>query len=416
MVQALYAKGASNAEFLQYFCTKIAPKGVFEQVSDKNRLLLLRAVADLSPFTAEPTARASLPTVHDLLKRYLPANANDLTPLSSGAEKKAEPAAAAAAAAPAADGKTDEAGAEKKKPTPIAPVSASPVAGPKINFSSAEAVLFIFHQLCSVSPSAARDVSGLFTPTGQPADFRADLKTKREEMVTRLEFLKGALGTYQQTIKNVEQKISEKLKESKEEEEKKTLIAKRKTVGDALRTASNVSAMTLALLGKSPNFMGKGAIVCSWKTGQRRGPGFKRSKSGGPDGAPGAKRRKNQDGSAARGRGGKAGRGGGAAAGAGAAGGRGGKRKGGKCISCVALLSLGLSVVDMVAQVAVATAVWAPQSVAAITMATPTMPVLAMEVVLDGLAASPAAVVVVAVAAEGGVERKPSLDLREVVV
>ncbi len=245
IAQTLYSRGAegTNAQFLEHFITKVVP--VLHLVSEKNRLLLLKAVADASAFASADMAARALRVVYDLIKVHVPA--------SDAAVSVASPVAAPVAASEV----------ETKSIPPIAPISQT--AAVKINFSVVECLLITFHYLASKAPSALRDVAGIFTPTGQPSDFRAGLREKREILTTRLEFLKTNLSGYIAQVKAVDAKLQEKLKECKDAAEKKVQHEKRQSVQVALATTRNIERLTAALVAKPSQILGSNAVTPSWR-------------------------------------------------------------------------------------------------------------------------------------------------------
>lgn len=255
------AKTVDNSAFLLFFKDKILP--VFGQVSEANKLTLLKTFADSARNASADTAAALFPSIVELVKTF-----------ASG-EVVAAPAAAASAAA------------EPAKPTPI---STAP-AGPKINYSLVEALLVFFHRLGSKNHHVVKEVAGLFTPTGQPSDFRPALRDKRDALVAKLKITVDSVGPYLAQLKAVSLKLKEKRQATKEDAEKKSLTEKLSSLNLANRTAENVNRLASALLKPSPEILN--LVPSSW--------GLRAPKKKGPAGSVAGKKRTNSAGPAAGG-------------------------------------------------------------------------------------------------------------------
>jgi hypothetical protein len=131
---------------------------------------------------------------------------------------------------------------------------------------------------------------GLFTPTGQPSDFRPGLKERREDLAARLSGLLKTLQPYEKQVQELQKALQAKLRASKEEEEKKATREKLGSVRLALITVDNVRRLATTLLKRSPVFLTYKEISLSW----RPQPNKKRpaEEEKGADGNNQAKRRK----------------------------------------------------------------------------------------------------------------------------
>lgn len=133
--------------------------------------------------------------------------------------------------------------------------------GVKINFSALEALLCAFHQLAFVVPALVRDVAGLYSPTGQPGDFKPAVLERKADSTTRL---KATVQHAQKFIKQCREALKAldaRIKVTSDADEKKQLVSssiernlsslsfcqfqgeKRTALAAALRTSSNVSVM-----------------------------------------------------------------------------------------------------------------------------------------------------------------------------
>jgi hypothetical protein len=109
-------RGASNSKFLNYINKHLLP--VFDKLPEDKKLDLLKNLAESSPYTSAQDARNLLPSILQLLKKYMP---------------------------------------QKKT-------------GEELNFTFVECLLFTFHQLAHKTPNTTNSLCGYKIVTGQPSD------------------------------------------------------------------------------------------------------------------------------------------------------------------------------------------------------------------------------------------------------
>jgi len=214
IAQQLFARGGDSAPFLLYFGKHILP--VIDSVSDKNRLALLKAMADTSRYTSLDSARAILEPVFETLKKQLPKQA-------TASEK------------------------------------------PKINFVCVECLLYMFHQLASRDPGFVRNICGIFIPTGQPTDFSAtNIAEKKEDFLARLKFLKESLKS--DDVKLIMSSLRSKLRITDKQDDKKVITEQLSQADLGQRSTINILTLVSNLEKKTPRFMGgDSSVKLSWK-------------------------------------------------------------------------------------------------------------------------------------------------------
>ncbi len=223
-------KTNSNQPYFNFIAQKVLPH--FSALDDKVRNQVLRSMAVSSPFTPGSDARASLPFVYQLLV--------DGIPLPTGDTK------------------------------------------PELNFSYLECILYTFHQLAQKVPGALNKICGIKIITGQPYDDMGDYKQKREDMITRLNYLETQSSAYLQRVNALKKVAAEKKKEESETEKKQVLLDT-KQADFTKRVIQNLQKMSHPLSAKGnkqPNFLPPKAVDLSWITkavkpnsqGTKRGP------------------------------------------------------------------------------------------------------------------------------------------------
>ncbi|KAF8110228.1 hypothetical protein N665_0086s0066 [Sinapis alba] len=208
----VFARGAPTSRFLNYLNNHIKP--VFDKLPEERKLDLLKALADISPYTTAQEARQMLPSIVQLLKKYMPVR------------------------------KTAE----------------------EMNFTYVECLLYAFHHLAHKVPNATNSLCGYKIVTGQPSDRLgedfSELNKDFTERLTTVEDLTKA------TMKKLTQGMSEHNKAmsaAKTDEEKASVKTKRQNTTTGLRTCNNILAMTKPLHAKVPSFIGDTNINLSWK-------------------------------------------------------------------------------------------------------------------------------------------------------
>ncbi|PWZ27802.1 Apoptosis inhibitor 5-like protein API5 [Zea mays] len=115
MALPIFMRGASASKFLNYFVKQIVP--AFEKIPEEKKLDLLKTIASSSPYAAAQDSRQLLPSVVQLLKKYMPG-------------KKVE----------------------------------------DINHNYVECLLYTFHHLAHKTPNTTNSLCGYKIVTGQPSD------------------------------------------------------------------------------------------------------------------------------------------------------------------------------------------------------------------------------------------------------
>ncbi|XWS18472.1 hypothetical protein CRYUN_Cryun32bG0046300 [Craigia yunnanensis] len=116
MALPFFVRGASGSKFLNYLNKHIIP--VFDKLPEERKLDLLKALAEISPYTTPQDSRQILPSIVQLLKKYMP----------------------------------------RRK------------TGEETNFTYVECFLFSFHHLAHKAPNATNSLCGYKIVTGQPSD------------------------------------------------------------------------------------------------------------------------------------------------------------------------------------------------------------------------------------------------------
>ncbi|KVH97043.1 Apoptosis inhibitory 5 [Cynara cardunculus var. scolymus] len=116
MALPFFLRGASSSKFLNYLNKNIIP--VFDQLPEERKVDLLKNLAESSPYSTPQDSRQILPSVVQLLKKYMPLR------------------------------KTGE----------------------EMNFTYVECLLFTFHHLAHKAPNATNSLCGYKIVTGQPSD------------------------------------------------------------------------------------------------------------------------------------------------------------------------------------------------------------------------------------------------------
>ncbi|XP_013748538.1 apoptosis inhibitor 5-like protein API5 isoform X2 [Brassica napus] len=207
-----YARGAPTSRFLNYLNNHIIP--VFDKLPEERKLDLLKALADISPYTTAQEARQMLPSIVQLLKKYMPA------------KKTAE----------------------------------------EMNFTYVECLLYAFHHLAHKVPNATNSLCGYKIVTGQPSDrLGEDFSELNKDFTERLTTVEDLTKT---TMKKLTQGMSEHNKAmsaAKTDEEKANVKTKKQNTTTGLRTCNNILAMTKPLHAKVPSFIGDTNMNLSWK-------------------------------------------------------------------------------------------------------------------------------------------------------
>ncbi len=197
-VSLTHAPPASECVSTQLFFDKVVP--VFDQVPEKSRLALLKAVAETAAHTTVDVAKQRLAGVVQLLKARRRARTRVSGQCSWLFCWRRDCIAACATSA----GSCVLSGATVPCTQSAVPAAApEDKSMPKINFSSAEILLYMLHSYGRLASGAFKEACGVFAPTGQPSDFAEGLKEKKADFLARLTLLETAVNTYTTQAKEV---------------------------------------------------------------------------------------------------------------------------------------------------------------------------------------------------------------------
>ncbi|KAL5729990.1 Apoptosis inhibitor 5 [Ranunculus cassubicifolius] len=214
MALPFFMRGASNSKFVSYLNKHIIP--VFDQLPEERKLDLLKNLAESSPYTTPQDSRQLLPSIVQLLKKYMP----------------------------------------RRK------------SGEETNFTYVECLLYTFHHLSYKTPNATNSLCGYKIVTGQPSDrLGEDFSENFKDFTERLINIEDLSRV---TMKKLTQGMAEHNKAmtaAKTEEEKATIKTKKLNSTTGLRTCNNILSMTKPLHVKTPSFIGDKKINLSWKEG-----------------------------------------------------------------------------------------------------------------------------------------------------
>ncbi|XP_041025223.1 apoptosis inhibitor 5-like protein API5 [Juglans microcarpa x Juglans regia] len=212
MALPLVVRGASSSKFLNYLNKHIIP--VFDKLPEERKLDMLKALAEISPYTTPQDSRQILPNVVQLLKKYMP----------------------------------------RRK------------TGEEMNFTYVECLLYTFHHLAHKVPNATNSLCGYKIVTGQPSDrLGEDFSELYKEFTERLSNVEELTRA---TMKKLTQGMAEHNKAmaaAKSDEAKEGIKTQKQNTTTGLRTCNNILAMTKPLHSKTPSFTGDKSINLSWK-------------------------------------------------------------------------------------------------------------------------------------------------------
>ncbi|GLT62060.1 hypothetical protein SLA2020_347250 [Shorea laevis] len=204
--------GASSSKFLNYLNKHIIP--VFDKLPEERKLDLIKALAEISPYTTPQDSRQILPNVVQLLKKYMP----------------------------------------RRK------------TGEETNFTYVECLLYTFHHLAHKVPNATNSLCGYKIVTGQPSDrLGEDFSELYKDFTERLSNVEELTRA---TMKKLTQGMAEHNKAmaaAKSDEAKNNIKTQKQNTTTGLRTCNNILAMTKPLHSKTPSFIGDKSINLSWK-------------------------------------------------------------------------------------------------------------------------------------------------------
>ncbi|KAK8494525.1 hypothetical protein V6N12_033764 [Hibiscus sabdariffa] len=186
-----FVRGASGSKFLNYLNKHIIP--VFDKLPEERKLDLLKGLAEISPYTTPQDSRQVLPSVVQLLKKYMP----------------------------------------RRK------------TGEETNFTYVECLLFSFHHLAHKAPNATNSLCGYKIVTGQPSDrLGEDFSENYKDFTERLSSVEDLTRA---TIKKLTQGMAEHNKAmaaAKSDEAKDKIKTQKQNTTTGLHTCNNILAMT----------------------------------------------------------------------------------------------------------------------------------------------------------------------------
>ncbi|XP_041027959.1 apoptosis inhibitor 5-like protein API5 [Juglans microcarpa x Juglans regia] len=205
-------RGASSSKFLNYLNKHIIP--VFDKLPEERKLDMLKALAEISPYTTPQDSRQILANVVELLKNYMP----------------------------------------RRK------------TGEEMNFTYVECLLYTFHHLAHKVPNATNSLCGYKIVTGQPSDrLGEDFSEFYKEFTERLSNVEELTRA---TMKKLTQGMAghnKAMAAAKSDEAKESIKTQKQNTTTGLRTCNNILAMTKPLHSKTPSFIGDKSINLSWK-------------------------------------------------------------------------------------------------------------------------------------------------------
>ncbi|KAJ7968662.1 apoptosis inhibitor 5 [Quillaja saponaria] len=215
----IVVRGASSSKFLNYINKHIIP--VFDKILEEQKLDLLKALAEISSYTTPQDSRQILPSVVQLLKKYMPWRKS----------------------------------------------------GEEMNFSYVECLLFTFHHLAHKVPNATNSLCGYKIVTGQPSDrLGEDFSDCYKDFTERLSNVEDLTRA---TMKKLTQGMAEHnkaMQAAKSDEAKDKIKTQKLNTTTGLRTCNNILAMTKPLHAKTPSFIGDKSINLSWKEATKPSP------------------------------------------------------------------------------------------------------------------------------------------------
>ncbi|XP_008778354.1 apoptosis inhibitor 5-like protein API5 [Phoenix dactylifera] len=211
MALPFFMRGAPSSKFLNYFNKHIVP--VFDEFPEERKLDLLKTIAGSSPYATAQDSRQLLPSIVQLLKKYMPRR------------------------------KTEES---------------------TLNY--AECLLYTFHHLAHKTPNSTNSLCGYKIVTGQPSDrlgedFSDNYKDFTERLSSIEEIAKAAMKKLTQGMAEHNKAMSA----AKTEEAKAKIKMEQQKTTSGLRICNNILAMTQPLHAKAPSFIGDNKINLSWK-------------------------------------------------------------------------------------------------------------------------------------------------------
>lgn len=211
MALPFFVRGASSSKFLNYLNKHILP--VFDKLPEERKVDLLKNLAESSPYAAPQDSRQILPSVVQLLKKYMPLR------------------------------KTGE----------------------EMNFTYVECLLYTFHHLANKAPNATNSLCGYKIVTGQPSDrLGEDFTEFNKDFTERLRCVEDLTKATMKKLTQGMNSQSNTKGTTISEEEKAKIKTQKQNATTGLRTCNNILAMIQPLHSKSPSFIGDKRINLSW--------------------------------------------------------------------------------------------------------------------------------------------------------
>jgi hypothetical protein len=230
----------SSSPFFVFFIKSVLP--VFDKFDDREKLHVVRTLAEVSKFTTTSDAKSHLGVIYQLLLKYLP-------------QKNKE--------------------GEKE---------------PFFNFSNIESLLYVFIQLGHKSLGSLNPICGIKINTGQPTDDIGDYKELFDDLSGRLTFCKEQAHNIrynsQQAGKAAAKEFHAKTEKTPEEEKKFNDDKARSQL--AGRIMSNILNMSDLILKKE--FVSIHEIYLSWKKLPEKKPQEKKAEKKQPEKKQGEKK------------------------------------------------------------------------------------------------------------------------------
>jgi hypothetical protein len=213
MALPFYVRGASNSKFLNYINKHLLP--VFDKLKEDKELELLKNLTESSPYTSAQDARNLLPSILQLLKKYVP----------------------------------------RKK------------TGEELNYTFVECLLFIFHQLAHKTPNTTNSLCGYKIVTGQPSDrLGEDFKELFIDFTERLTVVEESAKATNRKLTQGMSEHNKAMSAAKTDAAKADVKAKKQSASIELRTCNNILTLAQPLHQKAPPFFGEKKIfTLSWK-------------------------------------------------------------------------------------------------------------------------------------------------------
>ncbi|XP_054778743.1 apoptosis inhibitor 5-like protein API5 [Prosopis cineraria] len=212
MALPFVVRGASSSKFLTYVNKFIIP--VFDQLPEERKVDLLKDLAEFSPYTTPQDSRQILPSIVQLLKKYMSWR------------------------------KTGE----------------------EMNFTYVECLLYTFHHLAHKVPNATNSLCGYKIVTGQPSDrLGEDFSEHYQDFTERLNNIQELTRATVRKLNQVMAVHNESMAAAKTDEAKEKIKTQKQNTTTGLRTCNNILVMTKPLHSKAPSFIGDESINLSWK-------------------------------------------------------------------------------------------------------------------------------------------------------